>query len=66
MGELLPDLRYFRNRMWAVAIRGVNYYLGYRTSETRAYTSLKDKAVNYYLDYHTSETDCQSTAPASR
>ena len=49
-----------------MAIRGVNYYLGYRTSETRAYTSLKDKAVNYYLDYRTSETDCQSTAPASR
>ena len=35
----------------------VNYYLDYRTSETRSVVHGSVNQVNYYLDYRTSETE---------
>ena len=40
-----------------MAIRGVNYYLDYRTSETAIVSTTSVTSVNYYLDYRTSETE---------
>ena len=58
MDELLLGLRYFRNGWNAPRLSvKVNYYLDYRTSETKAFAELNGSKVNYYLDYRTSETE---------
>ena len=58
MGELLLGLPYLRNNVRAEErVVMVNYYLDYRTSETRCTHTCRYRGVNYYLDYRTSETE---------
>lgn len=56
-GELLPGLRCLRNSdNTRRALKVVNYYLDYSTSETLVTHLARVMKVNYYLDYGTSET----------
>ena len=57
IGELLLDLRYFRDSSWlAPECARVNYCLDYCTSEIPVPTDALPARVNYYSDYRTSET----------